>query len=311
MFKCDSFNTKRLKTSFSATLTDGQGVTHQLTNGKMTCELGKGSGEPKTSTFQSGSINMNGYWNSASFKSNSLILEGTGYKSSGRERLKIIVQTGASIKPGDYYSEKQQCLLSVYFPSLYFVYICETDNHLKLTIDSVNGSIVKGHYTGSLYNGNSVNGSFVCRVKDYAPYPDSLNKWVYTDENIASFSSAIYGGNILGANKSFTGNKYQLTINGETDQAFSRFKLSISSNTPIDTGTYSTYLNVYPPANRDIDSLYLGSPLKTLLNIGYMGSPFRYYCHIDSINNSKVSGKFWNDPAGTQIFRLGKFRASF
>jgi hypothetical protein len=149
-------------------------------------------------------------------------------------------------------------------------------------------------------------------VKNYVPYTDSTNKWKYIEQNIASFYSAFYGGNILNATKSFDAvnyRHYRLTVNGESDRMFSSFKMAISSTLPIDTGTYTTTFDPQSQ-NRIIDSLYFKSPGATVMNHS-INSPQKVYCHIDSINAVRVVGQYWQDIPGTQNFRQGRFRANF
>lgn len=289
-------------------LYDVNNAPHEVKNGKFKFRLGATNNVPKFFTYVSPSRTIKGCLNRADFQSNSLVLEGIDFNGIGDERFKLIVHTGATIKPGVYKASKEQVMLNYYLPSLYFVYICEDGGDLTVTIDSVNGNIVKAHYSGS-YIGQPVSGYFTCRVKNYQPYPDAVNKWTYLDEHLPSFTANIYGGNILNASKVVNGNRHVLTVNGESDQSLSTFKLVISSSNPIDTGTYYTvYTNVAP--YRNLDSVYFKTSTSTVLNYGY-GYSYEAKCIIDSIDNNRVVGRFNFIIPSAQTYKQGRFRAHF
>ena len=314
-YSIDTITSKQLKASFTGTLA-GPGLTIHNITGKFNCEYGKGDSEPKAFSFNGGNLLYAGYIQQSTFNSNTLTLDGLPYYTSGGERFKLLIHTGASIKPGVYESSKKQVGFSFYMPSLFRYYVDDSVGNLKVTISSVNGNIVSGFFEGTnfiyglpSYNGLSIsNGKFTCRLKNYQPYIDSVNKWKYIEEDMVYQNNPfmIYGGNILNATRSFKTNRYYLTINGESDNLNSKFKLVIASNSAIDTGNYTTNYFGYPL----LDTLYITSGSTILAN--FNGGSNNVSCHIDTINSNKVVGKFGQVIVGNPgRIRQGNFRANF
>ncbi len=322
-YRVDTFMSNKMKATFSGTVTvlNQSGVigqtTHHVTNGKFSCELGKGTSEPKTFTFNNDGAPVSGYFCSAKLVSNSLILEGAPYSHNGEQQVKLTIRTGGTIKTGTYENSSGGAGFHYYTPSIYPVYVNDSMGDLSVTISSVNGNIIEGSFSGAdEYGPKITSGSFRCRVKDYVPQIDSMNKWAFSHDGHLFLFNA-YGGNILNATRSQAGSKYFLTVNGESDHGTSRFKIILSSPSPITKGVYQTnhHLNA-------VDSLTFASNTK----IWNGNSTYMYaddhggtYCTIDSIDSKNVygtlsglirihtnSGSYF----GTEI-RKGRFRASF
>jgi hypothetical protein len=168
-------------------------------------------------------------------------------------------------------------------------------------------------------DGLAINGNFSCRVKNYQPQPDSVNKWSFgEDESI--FLYRLYGGNVLNAKLSQNGSRYLLTVNGESDQGKSVFKMVISANAPIATGTY---LSGYMSYNNKLDSLYFQSDTKIWNGNGtYLFTEdfmqFPAICKIETIDQHQITGTMSGymrimlnsgSFSGAWI-KQGKFRAS-
>ncbi len=205
---------------------------------------------------------------------------------------------------------------SFYVPSYFQHYVCDSLGNLRVTILSVNGNIVTGTFQGTnyiyglpAYNGVSVsNGKFMCRVKNYQPYVDEINKWKYIEEDMVYPNNPfmIYGGNILNAAKTFTGGRYYLTINGESDNLNSKFKLVIASNSSISTGNYISSYSV----SQSLDTLYITSGSTILANYNRFSNNIS--CQIDSISSSRVVGRFGQVIIGNpDRIRQGSFKANF
>lgn len=313
-YSVDTLKPTYIKANFYGTLSlksEGNllsGTRHIITNGKISCEFGKGNNEPKKFSFNAANTLYAGVFSQAIFNSNTLILDGEPYAYGDEQIFKLIIHTGASIQPGIYESSKEQIGLSFYSPSRFVYYVDDSLGNLKVTISSVNGNIISGSFEGVNYNGLPIsNGKFNCRIKNYQPYIDSLNKWKYIQEDIVYNSNPfmIYGGNILNATKTFSGNRYYLTVKGESDNLVSKFKLVIASNSPIDTGNYiSDYVS------KSLDTLNITSGT---INIDNFIKPSNgVFCHIDTINSSKVTGTFRQTIVGNPSrIRQGNFRANF
>jgi hypothetical protein len=195
--------------------------------------------------------------------------------------------------------------------------------NVKVTISSVTGNIVTGTFSGVNNTGKGIlNGKFSCRVKNYQPQTDSVNKWQFgLDEHIFLYN--LYGGNVLNAGLSQNAGRYLLTVNGESDNGSSTFKMVLSSNSPLTTGVYQTK-DIFNSPGLTIDSLYFRSQTRIWNgNTTYFStedfSQFPAYCRIDAIDANGVTGTlygkiiiFLNSGSITSAYmRAGKFRASF
>jgi hypothetical protein len=282
---------------------------HSVTGGKFSCEFGKSTNEPKSFSFIANNLLIAGYIPTATFSSNTLVFDGITYGFDISSRLRLMVHTGATIKPGTYRSSNMEAGLTYYSPSYYSHWVDGSMGDLSVTINTVNDNIVSGFFSGTNYDGKAIaNGRFFCRIKNYRPYVDSVNKWQYVNESLG-VSFDIVGGNILYAIKKFTGNKYRLSIKGETDLNTESFKLAISSASPIDTGTYLVY------NRRDIrwlDTLYIKSSDRLYQDVDGSTTISYTFCHIDKIDDKQVVGTMGEKREGSdQVIRKGSFKASF
>jgi hypothetical protein len=318
----DTLIQSKLKATFSGDLLqmqDGYNVSstlHTVTNGKFSCEFGLGNAAPKSYSFTSNGTDYSGYFPSGKITSNCLIMDGFPI-SNITQKFKLMVRTGSGLKTGIYESKNGDVGLQFYSPSIYPFYINDTSGNLTVNINYVNGNIVAGSFFGTNDDGKTIsNGKFSCRVKNYTDQKDSLNKWAFSeDESIFLYN--IYGGNITSAVKSQTANKYFLTINGESDDNTSVFKLMISSKSPIAKGVYQAQYS-----DNKLDSINFLSNAKiwngntTKLYIDEYTTAF---CSIDSIDSHRVYGTLYgriniyinaNGISGADM-KKGRFQAAF
>jgi hypothetical protein len=293
------------------------GSIHSVTDGKFNCEFGVGDSEPKTFSFANGASKSAGYFSSASIISNTLEMDGLTYNNFGYETFKLLVRTGGTIKPGIYKSKNGDVGLQAITPGIDPFYVNDSLGDLTVTINSVNGNVVTGVFSGMNKDSTSISGGkFSCRVRNYVPQVDSVNKWDFSEDEPV-FLYRMFGGNILTATKSELSGRSYLSIVGESDNEDSQFQLVISSNSAIAPGIYKTgsYTNA-------LNSLYFKSNTKIWNgNTTYLYADDSYpaYCRIDSIDSQKVVGTLYGHinislssagKTGAEI-KKGRFRASF
>jgi len=321
-YQVEAFADGKLKASFSGAVMDlsaYNGPQHRITNGKFSCAAGQGDSEPKTFSFTGGNIAsggsqpVNGYFNNVRLLSNSLIMD--GISNDGNKSLRLIAHTGGSLKTGTYSSKDGNASMQYFVPSIYADYVTDSLGDMTLTINTVTGNIVEGSFSGKDADGTAfTNGKFICRVKNYQPQADSLNKWLFCEDEY-SFKYRIFGGNVLNATRSQSGSIYYLTINGESDNGSSHYSLSVSDYSLLTTGTYAidesnsfnkfSYFHFTSPAVlRDGDSVSIKA------NYG----PF--YCRIDSLDDHKAVGILYGgisiyNYSTVSYIRTGRFRATF
>jgi hypothetical protein len=152
-YNVDTLISNKLKATFSGSLIDpnviNTGVTHRVTNGKFSCDFGKGNNEPKTYSFDNDNKKFAGYINTAALITNTLIIEGVPYDAWSTQ-FRIKIRTGGTIKPGVYRNETGDAAFQ-YYPSGLFVN--DTLGNLEVTIKSVTDNIVQGSFKGVNYNG--------------------------------------------------------------------------------------------------------------------------------------------------------------
>lgn len=310
-FVVDSFTTKKLKGTFSGHFPNKQHTAWiDVTNGKFSCEFGQGNNEPKQVSFV-GEDSIYGYTRYAALQANSLIIDASDYTAFTGRTYRLIVHTGSTIKPGTYESKEGNVGFNLYTPSIYRYAIGDSLGNMSVTITAVNGNVVEGTFHGrsEFAVEHDINdGKFKCRVLNYYPQQDSVNKWKYLSDNIYMAEYSIFGGNITKAEKTFSDNYYRLTVDGTSDNDNSQFKLAVFSRNPIDTGYYATI-----PGNRIIEAIYFKTGSTYPFNFG--SSSTGVYCHIDHIDNNTVSGTFGYNPSVGQfdnyLIRKGSFTASF
>ena len=319
----DTLQDGKLKARFSGTadkrqMVGGNSSTHTITAGKFSCELGKGNGEPKFFSYTSNNKKA-GFFRRARLLTNQMILEGMTFGYETAEYFRLVIQTGGTVKPGIYKSKLGEAGLRFFIPSINTDYVNDSIGDLTVIITSVSGNVVKGSFSGVAGNGWPLSGgTFSCRLKDYQPQPEADTRWRFSfDNEILGYNC--YAGNITSAVKSQVGNRYTVTINGESDHNTSVYKLVLSSNTPIATGIYGSNFMVWP---NQIDSAYFRSnePL-------WNGNPTYLFsetysdtwCKIDTVDATKIVGTmygklrvFYSSAGfGATNVKFGTFRAKF
>lgn len=304
-FVVDSFTTKKLKGTFGGRFPNKQHTAWiEVTNGKFSCEFGKGNKEPKQISFV-GADSIYGYTRYARLEANTLIIDAAIYQAFSGATYRLMIHTGGTIKPGTYESTDGNVGFNYYTPSIYHYAVGDSLGKMSVTITAVNGDVVEGTFHGNsdyIDQQEITNGKFRCRVQNYIPQQDSADKWKFFIDYYSLADYRIYGGNVTKAAKTFVNNRYYLTINGTSDNDKSPFKLSVFSTSPIDTGYYRAL-----PGNKIIESLYFktGATYPFIFDSG-SGS---IYCHIDHIDANGVSGTMGT--LETDWLRRGSFTASF
>jgi len=325
-YQVDSVNGKKYKGSFAGTA-KGSNKTHTIANGRFSCEFGKGNNEPKLFSMNIGNNVFAGYFHSAKLYSNTLTMEGAHYNFYDDNRFRLLVRTGGTVKTGTYTSSNGDVSLQYFSGGSVGYYITDSTGDLSLTITSVNNGIVEGIFSGKTETGTPLTkGTFRCRLKDYTAQTDSPDKWGFGAGDY-NYLYSIYGGNVLNAVKSMSGGRYVVTINGESDQDASVFRIVLSSTTALDTGTYA---NGGPQfiLPRSLDSFYLRSSvwIDDRAQISYWAGTANNvsnpttWCIVDAIDDKHISGRLMGQLfAGSVIFtnaidvvvEVGKFQASF
>lgn len=327
-YTVDTLKEGKIKARFSGTANDvsliSGGPVHTISAGSVSCEFGKGNGEPKFFSFTStnnpiATGNMAGFFRRARLLTNEIMLEGIPFAYEPTSKFRLVVRTGGTVKPGVYKSSQGEVGLQYYVPSLTTHYVNDSLGDLTVTITSVSDNVVKGTFSGSNFNGTPITeGAFSCRLKDYRPQAELLTRWQFSfDEQALGYNC--YAGNVTGAVKSQVAGRYLLTVNGESDHNSSVYKLVLSSSAPLTTGLYRA--NPYGGTNR-IDSVYFRSnePLWNG-NTTYLYSAFNVdtWCRVDSLDANKVVGSLYGKLAvfyssggssATDV-KLGTFRGTF
>jgi len=305
-YKIDSITGNNLVVTYSGMLTDSKLRTHTI-NGKFSCKLYTGSNEPNKFYCLIDSGKRAGYFISASLNANTLIMEGFDYIDVAtmdiyRREFRILVRTGGTIKPGIYKSsDGDVSFISVVPPPVDLYSVVDTLGNMTVTIESVTGNVVRGTFSGTdQWRFPIDTGSFVCNVANYVPQHDAANRWKFAawiDHAFGDYNC--YAGNISNAVKTATNGRNYLTINGESDNGASVFKIVVSSTSPIIRGLY---LIDGGPDNL-LDSLYFKSGIATwdgtipylYSHQGTAGGGVETYCYIDYIDDKTVSGTFYGE----------------
>jgi len=312
LVKINSFASNQLQATFSGSINDLSGNAHTITNGKISCAIGQGDNEPKNFYLKDDTTTIAGYIDYARLCSNSLIINGTSITNSG-QKFKLIVHTGGTIKTGTYQSINGDVGLQLSQQGQFIDYINDTIGNLTVNINSVQGNIVTGTFSGTTV----ANGRFSCRVINYMPETDSVNTWRFAEDD-SIFNYNIYSGNTISTSFEQDGPKYYFTLNGESDNGNSVFKLRISDYHPIDTVLYQTgYMYT-----AHVDSMYFRSATKTSDTTStylYMHDDDIGYCNIDTLDDHHIVGTLYGKievslgPAGFISTNIKKatFRAAF
>jgi hypothetical protein len=292
-FKISSFAQGILQGSFSGSINSPDGLAHTIINGKINCTTGQGKAAPKFFSFNENANTLPGYIDYARLSANSLIINGTSF-SNHAQKFKFIVRTGGTIKTGVYKSTNGDVGLQVSQQGIFTDYVNDSLGNLTINITSVNGDIVSGTFSGtaSAQGNNSSNtisnGNFSCQVTGYQPKVDSYNKWSFSEDE-PMFNYNIYGGNVVNVSFTDDGPKSYFTLNGESDNGASVFKIKISDYHPITTTLYQT--GYYYLAH--VDSMFFSSNAKIDSNTStyfYMYDDYVGYCNIDTLDDHHIVG---------------------
>src|SRR5258705_1170714 len=301
IFKIDGFTGTKIKGRFYGAVRNftGSGALDlNVTNGQISFDLGSGKNELKNFTCIVDNTNFGGYVKYARQISNTLIFD--GFSFTGDSIFQMMIRTGSNLKAGTFQSRKGEVGFRIWRPSFYPFFVNDTLGNLSVTIDAVYGNVVEGRFSGTSQQGAPYpekqvsDGKFRCRVKYYQAQQDSISKWGFSENNGSTLYN-IYGGNVFNGIKHQNGSRYLLTINGESDNSLSNFKIVLRSTSPISTGLYQN-----GSSTNLIDSFYFRSPL-----VNYFTEDFRSgaYCQIDSLDNEKVVGRIY----GSISLRLSPF----
>ena len=290
----------------------------EVKNGKISLEIGKGTNEPKLFSFSHPNhLSTHGYFNVASLESNTLVMEGVTYNGYADQIARLLIRTGGTIKPGVYEASEGNVGFSFYLPSAYHILTGSTET-MRVIINSVEGNVIRGVFSGTNIDNSPISlGSFSCRVKNYRPQKDSINKWAFNINN-NSGNYALYAGNMLNASLANLNNRYQLKLQGESDNGASFFELVLSSDQPIRASSYS---NAQYGVDH-LDSFTFTSPKKQWNdNTSYFFSePGRLMSvRIDEIDSHHVKGAILGTlrsqlspgSIGAAVIDNGRFSVSF
>jgi len=323
-YKLDTMIEDNVVISYSGTVTDQKFINHTVT-GKFSCKLNTGSNEPNKFYCLLGlgsPVKRFGYFKSAMMNANTLVLEGVDYMDYPPNQFQMLIRTGGTIKPGIYKSSDGDVNFVSVPPGPVDnnYYIDDVVGDMTVTIESVNGNIVKGSFSGVNKALDSVqSGSFICRVTNYIPEADASNKWAFNTINWAwNDVYNCFAGNVTNAVKTNVGGRYYLTINGESDNRASVFKLVVSSSQPLARGEYQMAYS-YDPY---FDTVYFKSDTPMWFgNMPYVyadASTIPYggetVCYIDTLDDNHVVGSFYGKVSGTingNMIRKGSFNAKF
>lgn len=309
-FEIEGLTKNKLKGNFSGKVRTLSGI-HDVTDGKVSLEFGRGSGSPKLVSVTVGGNNVAGPVISARHKANCLVLDALDF--GGDTTLQLHVRTGAALKPGTYRSTKGEVGLQLWRPSITTHYVSDVSGDLTVTIESVSGNVVAGRFAGTssaIVGGGTAtvsNGFFRCRVASYTPGEDLPDGWSFSEDNRGQFPFTTVGGNVTSAIQSQANGKYNLTINGITDRGASSFRLKLSSFAPFTPKIYT--LQSFS------DSVYLAT-----LSTKYFNANSDFFIRIDTINAQRVVGGFYGKVLLSNVLygsgwvhelRKGSFSANF
>jgi len=280
--------------------------------GKFNCKFFTGNRNPNQYSCVLGSFKTEGYLTSAMINANTLIMTGINYLEYPLQLFSISVRTGGTIKPGIYSSKNGEVSFYGSAPRISDLgryYVDDSVGSMTLTIKSVKGNIVEGIFSGVkghylAYNMSQPeieDGRFICRVNNYIPQEEYQSRWQLGAwlEPDFGFVYNSYGGNITSAEKKINGDRYSLTINGESDNEASVFKIVISDQAPIKKGHYQLNIDNF----QSLDTIYFKSGIPNwegtynylYADKGILPYGGNAYCYIDSIDDSHVSGILYGD----------------
>ena len=328
-YSIDTISGKNLVVSYSGELKD-QYLVHHTINGKFSCGLNTGDNDPSKYYCLLDSVRRFGYFTSAMVNANTLIMEGVDYMDFPFYPFRLTIRTGGTIKPGIYRNNTGDVSFkAVQLPGggTGNFYVDDSIGDFAVTIESVNSNIVRGHFSGLNASGYKIEGgTFICRVANYAPENDAINRWAFgawIDPAFGVYDS--YAGNITSAAKTTIGGRNYLSVAGESDNGRSHFKITLSSSYPITTGIYQLHNSTF----NVIDTIYFKSGVPTWDNIvphlyvdaSVASTGGETYCSIDTLDNNHVVGSFYgiiannldvnSGGSGHREIHKASFRAGF
>lgn len=241
-------------------------------------------------SFKSSGILESGNITSAKFQSNTLIIDAA--PSGGQVKYQLMIRTGSSIKTGTFINSKAESVFYSAVGNERNLWISGMDGNLTVTIQSVNGNIVEGIFSGtaSIIGGGATTaiteGKFKCSVLNYTPLTDSAYKWSFGEFYYFQNPLNLIGGNVTSATKYQANNWNYLEVKGESDGGLSKFLIRLKSQYPILSGLYSTTNNI-----RIVDSFSFHSPWWYYS----LGAAPNFYFEITSIDNAEVEAKFFGN----------------
>lgn len=288
---------------------------YSVTKGKVSATFGQGNSEPKLYSFDAtgspgSSPHHGGYFHTGRMLANTVLLYGMDLNGPSVAPMMIAIRTGGVIKPGVYRSVDGNLHISCLER---FIKITDTIGDGVMTIESVIGNVISGTFSGNtIYNNVITNGRFQCRIQDYQPEPDAASRWKMNLDQNTRFE--LFAGNTTKATLTTFGELTTLTINGNSDNGTSSFKLELT-RTQIIPGEYSV--------NPSMTSGILKTVEFTSAKLTENGWPNnfklsdQYYVKIDLIDAGKVEGRIFllTGPYGTinpsKDALKGSFNANF
>jgi hypothetical protein len=328
-YALDTISGKNLVISYSGELRD-QHLVHHTINGKFSCRLNTGNNDPSKYYFLLDSVRRWGYFTSAMVNANTLVMEGVDYMDFPFNPFRLIIRTGGTIKPGIYRNNSGD----VSFKGIQLAggitgnfYVDDSIGDLTVSIESVNGNIIKGNFFGLNALGYKIEGgTFICRVANYAPENDAVNRWAFgawIDPAFGVYNS--YAGNVTSAAKTTASGRNYLSIAGESDNGMSRFKITLSSSYLLTTGIYQ----LHNSTSNVIDTIYFKSGIPAwdgivphlFVDASVASRGGETYCSIDTLDNNHVVGSFYGtifdnlednlNGSGPREIHKASFRAVF
>lgn len=299
----DTFINDNAVISFSGVLLDNENASHQVT-GAFSCKMNTGDNDPNKFFCWADSNKKAGYFISSKMNANTLVLEGINYSDLyPLEQFQLAIKTGGTIRPGTYKSSDGNVGFICYGGNFHpYYYVDDSLGNMTASIESVDGNIIHGSFSGTDNTlGKITAGSFTCKVDDYIPEAISENRWSMNMLGNVPFNELyqLFAGNITKAVKTNNNGRNYLTIQGQSDNDASVFKIVISSELPLTKGQYK--LSEYN-ANQ-VDSLYFISGMPTWDNklVKYIADSetSRFggdvYVFIDEVDDKHVTGWFYGD----------------
>ena len=323
-YQLDTMVGNNLKISFTGMVTD-QHFTNHTISGNFSCRLNTGDNDPNKfyCLIDNGNVKRDGLFTNAILTGNTLEMLGLDYMDFPFSQFRLAIRVGGTIKPGIYKSSNGDIAFSTVPPqsSPGYYYIDDSIGNMTVNIQSVNGNIVRGSFSGTDQTFNNIDsGTFTCRVANYIPQTDAATRWQFGSWVNPSFGRYhSFAGNTTGAERTKVNGTSYLTVNGESDNGASKFKIVISSLfSPIVPGRYELSENY----DQNLDTFYFKSAIPAWdevltvfqldRSVYYLGA--RTACIIDTIDDRHVKGTLIGSLYGNiqaQEIHRGSFSADF